>query len=107
MSSNKNERLNILEKIQALHQIFAKRGISVQAFVHDGRIVNNPLDESHLWIIELEYVFSVRVYGLEARLIQCGTDAKGKVTLTGGFYVWRVQADEEILGLLKGVEEAK
>lgn len=99
------QKLSVVERVRELQRLFVEKGIEVQAFIRNGRKIPNPLDENHLWILEPDYVFSVRTYKLEAELIRRATDAKGAVTLAGGFYVWRVPATEEVLGLLKQIEE--
>ena len=94
----------VLEITSRLQRIFVDYGINVQAFVHKGRIVYNPVDVSHCWIIEPDFIFSVRLHSLEKNIIQRGTDERGKISLLGGFYVWRVPATEEVLDLIKQIE---
>lgn len=97
---------NQVEDISKLQSIFAEKGINVQAIINNGRRVNNPLDISHCWIIEEDYIFSVRLFKNVERKIRKGTSSEGKINIAGGFYVWRILSDEETLNLINGLQNA-
>jgi hypothetical protein len=92
-------------EIGKIRDAFLKSGICVQAFIHEGKLVMDPQDIMHCWISEEDHIFSVRLFEMESRLIKAGTDARGRVTIASGFYVWRMPMDKKILALIEGLEQ--
>jgi len=87
--------------------IFLAKGIEVRAFICRGRLVMNPWDVKHCWIIEREYVFSVTLDERVERQIAAGIANDGSVTTLGGFWAKRVERDESIMKLIVEIDGIK